>query len=163
KVTAHDFGIAVITVAATKSDIRKSTVIYAVVGSVPFITAAVPSSGPAGTMVTIKGINLREVATVRFDGVPAPIISASSTSVISVNAVFAAVNRGTRTATMNLTLRDLGGRTLATGSIQLAPNAHMAKFIDGLGPDFILPAGFSSIGFGSLDVTSDIPVSILAL
>jgi YD repeat-containing protein len=82
---------------------------------------------------------------------------------VSINTGFAAVNLGRGVANVNLTLRNAQGLTLAGGAIRLATNAHMAKFIDQLAPDFILPNAFSAVGFGSLEFTSDQPLSILAL
>ncbi len=81
----------------------------------------------------------------------------------------AAVNPST-TTTANVTylLRDANGSPVGTvGHGTLAPGAHFAKFIDQLSqvaPDFSLPANFSTVTqFGSLEVSSDMPISILAL
>jgi trimeric autotransporter adhesin len=86
---------------------------------------------------------------------------------ISVNTGIAAVNRGTTTANLIFKLRDAAGHELLTGNGTLAFNSHMAKFIDQLtdiAPDFVMPGSFSTITqFGVLEITSDQPVSILAL
>lgn len=88
----------------------------------------------------------------------------SGSGTVSVNTGVAAVNMGTSAANINLLLRDLQGNTISAGSVQLAANSHLAKFIDQFAPAFVLPANFSSMtGFGSLEVTSDQPISILAL
>jgi YD repeat-containing protein len=81
--------------------------------------------------------------------------------IVDILTGLAAVNLGTGTANVALTLRDPGGATLASGTTRLAANGHIAKFLHQLAPDFVLPASFS--GFGSLDVTSDQPLSLLAL
>jgi hypothetical protein len=76
---------------------------------------------------------------------------------------FAAVNPNATAANLNLRLRASDGSLLAQGVIQLAAGHHMAKFLDQLVPDFVLPAGFVADGQGSLEITSDQPVSVLAL
>ena len=75
----------------------------------------------------------------------------------------AAVNRGTETAQITFTLRDASGTTIATGTISLAQDAHFAKFLHQFAPDFVLPANFEQTGLASLEITSDQPLSILAL
>ncbi len=75
----------------------------------------------------------------------------------------AAVNRGTGTAQITFTLRDASGTTIATGIITLAQNAHFAKFLHQFAPDFVLPEDFEQSGLASLEITSDQPLSILAL
>jgi hypothetical protein len=68
---------------------------------------------------------------------------------------------------MTLKLRDAAGTVLASGSATLAQKAHVAKFvhqINSIAPDFSLPANFpTAVSFGSLEITSDQPVSVLAL
>ncbi len=85
---------------------------------------------------------------------------AENAATLSINTGFAAVNQGASTATVTLTLRDATGGTLQAGNLTLGPHAHIAKFIDQLGPSLTLPAGFTN---GSLEVASDQPTSILAL
>jgi hypothetical protein len=86
---------------------------------------------------------------------------------ISINTGFAMANQGSGTATITFQLRDSGGNNLAVGHGTLPPNSHVARFIDELrqmAPDFILPSNFTtSTGFGSLEITSDQPLSIVAL
>jgi sugar lactone lactonase YvrE len=82
---------------------------------------------------------------------------------IDVLTGFAAANPNNTTATLNLTLRNGNGVSIATGAIRIPPGGHLAKFLDQLAPDFQLPAGFINQGLGSLDVASSQPVSILAL
>ncbi|MFI5175389.1 MAG: M12 family metallo-peptidase [Terriglobia bacterium] len=86
---------------------------------------------------------------------------------ININTGFAMVNQGDGTATITFRLRDSAGNNLALGQGTLAPNAHVAKFIDELhqmAPGFVLPSNFAgSPGLGSLEITSDQPLSIVAL
>ncbi|MGB7621926.1 MAG: zinc-dependent metalloprotease family protein [Terriglobia bacterium] len=86
---------------------------------------------------------------------------------ININTGFAMVNQGNGTATITFRLRDSAGNNLALGQSTLAPNAHVAKFIDELhqmAPGFVLPSNFAgATGFGSLEITSDQPLSIVAL
>jgi len=80
---------------------------------------------------------------------------------------FAIAQRGNASATITYTLRDRSGQTVATGHGNLAVGAHFAKFIHELrdvAPDFNLPASFpSATRFGSLEITSSQPVSVVAL
>jgi len=93
--------------------------------------------------------------------------SHSQSGTIAVNTGFAVVNRGTGVANITYVLRNYLGKTLATGNGTLPQGAHRALFIDQLykvAPNFNLPPGFSTnTGFGTLDATSDQPLSILAL
>jgi photosystem II stability/assembly factor-like uncharacterized protein len=76
---------------------------------------------------------------------------------------FAAVNPNSKIATLQLKLSDSAGTTLAQGSIQLAAGGYIAKFLEQLAPNFVLPDGFAKNGLGTLSIASDQPVSILAL
>jgi len=83
---------------------------------------------------------------------------------INIDTGFAIVNRGSGTATVNYTLRDINGNTIALGSNTMAAGAHDARFIDQLGqvaPRFVIPPNFA--GFGSLDIIGDQPLSVVAL
>ncbi len=86
-----------------------------------------------------------------------------SSGTISVYTGFAVVNRGTGVANLALRLHDENGNTLGTGTMRVAKGAHLAKFLDQLAPGFVLPASFLGVGLGSMEVTSDQPISILAL
>ncbi len=90
-----------------------------------------------------------------------------SAGTLDINTGLAVVNRGTVPANIIYTLRGTDGRTWTTGHGTLAAAAHFAKFISQLkdvAPDFSLPEDFAtSTGLGSLEITSDQPVSILAL
>ena len=79
----------------------------------------------------------------------------------------AAVNPNSAPANFSLTLRSHQGLTLAAGHGSLPAGAHRARFLHQLGDlaaDFSLPPDFSSTTrFGSLDISSDQPLSIAAL
>lgn len=84
--------------------------------------------------------------------------------VISTYTGFAAVNMGTATANINLKLRDGLGNILAQGSIPpLGKNKHISVFPHELAPGFVLPAGFVDNGEGTLELTSDQPLSGIAI
>jgi hypothetical protein len=90
----------------------------------------------------------------------------SGSGTVDTNTGISLVNMGTRTAQISLLLRNLQGDAapIASGTIQLDAKAHLSKFINQLDPDFVLPQFFSSaIGFGSLEILSDQPLSIFAL
>ena len=59
---------------SSDSHISDSSVLITVQG-VPTITKVKPASGPAGTSVTIAGVNLENAIKVEFNGVKAPIVS----------------------------------------------------------------------------------------
>jgi Zn-dependent metalloprotease len=86
---------------------------------------------------------------------------------ISISTGLAIANPAATIATLTYTLRDATGQTLAIGHGTLAANGHKSKFIQELhdiAPDFNLPSNFStSILFGSLEIASSQPISILAL
>ncbi len=86
---------------------------------------------------------------------------------IDINTGIAVVNRGSETANVTYLLRNVLGTTLSSGHGTIAGGAHFAKFIDQMkdaAPDFDLPSDFqSTIQFGSLDISSDQPLSVLAL
>jgi YD repeat-containing protein len=79
----------------------------------------------------------------------------------------AMVNPGSKPATVTLRLRSTDGTQIALGTGTLLPGAHAARFVDefsSIAPGFVLPPDFSSaVGFGTLDVESDQPVSTIAL
>jgi hypothetical protein len=92
---------------------------------------------------------------------------ASGIGLLDINTGIAIVNRGTSAATITYTLRDRSGQTLATGTGNLAAGAHFAKFIHEIkdvASSFNVPANFpTAVRFGSLDISSTQPLSILAL
>ena len=86
---------------------------------------------------------------------------------ININTGIAVVNNGSASAIVTYTLCDMAGSPLSNSYGTLAAGAHFAKFIDQLkdvAPDFALPANFQvAIQFASLEISSDQPLSILAL
>jgi hypothetical protein len=92
----------------------------------------------------------------------------SSAGTVDANTGIAIVNPGSQPANVTFTLRDKNGNTLAIGNGRIKAESHVACFIDRLkndvAPDFNLPADFQSrYQFGTLDVSADQPVSVLAL
>lgn len=90
-----------------------------------------------------------------------------SSGTIDVKTGIAVVNCGSVLANVTYTLRDMAGVTLSIGHGTVAARAQFAKFIDQLAemaPDFVLPSQFqTSVQFASLEISSDQPLSILAL
>ncbi len=90
-----------------------------------------------------------------------------SAGTINVNTGIAVVNCGAGSANVTYTLRDVTGAALSSGHGALAAGAHFASFIDQLkeaAPDFVLPEDFQiSTKFASLDISSDQPLSVVAL
>lgn len=86
---------------------------------------------------------------------------------ISTNTGVAMVNRGTGTANISYRLRGVTGTQITQGQGTLAQNAHRALFINELNQvasGFSLPTNFpTTTRFGSLEITSDQPLSIVAL
>ncbi len=86
---------------------------------------------------------------------------------VTINTGLAIVNAGTGAATVTYTLRNISGQTLSTAAGVLPAAAHTARFIDQLeelAPAFRLPADFATNNrFGTLELTSTQPLSILAL
>jgi bacillolysin len=86
---------------------------------------------------------------------------------VDINTGIAVANRGVKTANVTYILRDLNGNILTTGRGTIAAGSHFAKFIDQfeeIADGFSMPADFSeSMQFGSLDLQSDQPISVLAL
>jgi hypothetical protein len=84
-----------------------------------------------------------------------------------VNTGVALVNPGSFAANITYTLREASGQIVVTGHGSLTASTHVAKFIDQLvdiAPDFNLPADFpTTTQFGSLELSSDQPVSVVAL
>ncbi len=84
-----------------------------------------------------------------------------------INTGVAVVNPGSTASNVTFSLRDSVGAILATGHGKLAGGAHFAKFMHQLSdvaPDFAVPDDFpTATHFGTLDITSDEPVSVLAL
>jgi hypothetical protein len=86
-------------------------------------------------------------------------------SIIGVSTGIAIANQGTVSANLSFQFKDFHGALLApTAYGTIAAGAHVARFIyelNRIAPDFVFPSAFS--GFGSLNITSDQPISIVAL
>ncbi len=91
----------------------------------------------------------------------------ASAGTINVNTGIAVVNNGSASAAITYTLRSTAGAALSSGHGILAAGAHFAKFIEQLkdmAPDFVLPPNFQTLTqFASLEITSNQPLSVLAL
>jgi hypothetical protein len=92
---------------------------------------------------------------------------AAGNGTIDVLTGVAIANRNTSPASLTLTLRNRAGHTIATGHGVLPAGGHRAKFVHQLqdvAPDFNIPANFSTaVQYGSLDISSSLPVSVLGL
>jgi photosystem II stability/assembly factor-like uncharacterized protein len=86
---------------------------------------------------------------------------------IDIYTGLALANGGVTTANLTFRMRNPSGTVLATGHGVLSQNAHAALFINDLkrlAPDFVLPPDFpTAVGYATLDIGSDQPISILAL
>jgi subtilisin family serine protease len=87
---------------------------------------------------------------------------------VNTNTGIAVVNRGSAAANVTYTLHDRDGNPLAVGHGSIAEGNYFACFIDSLknvaAPDFNFPSNFqSATQFGSLEISSDEPLSVLAL
>jgi hypothetical protein len=94
--------------------------------------------------------------------------SRGDAGVVGINTAIAVVNNGTTTANVTYTLRNASGNTITTGQGTIDAGKHYSCFIDQLkdvaAPDFNLSPSFqSSSQFGTLDITSDRPLSIVSL
>ncbi|HYK88033.1 MAG TPA: PPC domain-containing protein, partial [Acidobacteriota bacterium] len=92
----------------------------------------------------------------------------NSTGTINIDTGVALANGGSAAANLTITLLDTTGKTTITsGTGTLAAGAHTAQFVDQLGSiarGFTVPQDFSTATrFGTLDIVSDQPISILAL
>jgi hypothetical protein len=87
---------------------------------------------------------------------------------VNVNTGIAVVNYGTAAATVTYTLRDNNGVQLSIGHGTIDKGSHFSCFIDQLksvaASDFNFPSDFqNTTQFGTLEITSDQPLSVLAL
>jgi hypothetical protein len=138
-------------------------------GNAPAGTAVI-SYAPNGVVLTEVGVPDSPPTTHArvFIDFRTGVAAGNSSGTINIDTGVAIVNRGTAAAKLSLTLLDTTGETtVASGTGSLAAGAHMAQFVDQLGsiaPGFAISSDFfTSTGFGTLDIVSDQPVSILAL
>jgi Leucine-rich repeat (LRR) protein len=87
---------------------------------------------------------------------------------ININTGIAVANTGSKASDVSYALLNAAGETIATGHGTLAAGKNVACFIDQLkeraAPDFNLPADFQTgVQFGSLEISSSQPLSILGL
>ena len=88
---------------------------------------------------------------------------------IDVNTGIAVVNSGLEPAGITYTLRDIDGKSMTSGDGTIAAGRYFASFIDQLreragASNFRLPGDFPvRVQFGSLEISSSQPVSVLAL
>jgi Leucine-rich repeat (LRR) protein len=137
-------------------------------GSAPYATA-IFSYSPNGIVVSEAGVPASPPTTsarIFIDYRTGAAIPASS-GTVNIGTGFAAVNRGDGPATITFTLRDSQGRILTSGTGSLAKGAHIAKYVQELpqlAPGFQVPDSFpTSIQFGTLDLSSNQPLSVVAL
>jgi uncharacterized protein (TIGR03437 family) len=132
----------------------------------PTVTSISPPSGPAGTRVTITGTNFDSKAVVFFDGMPATVVSPSSTSLV----VTAPQGAGGRAASVVVGNSDGQNSdflatpskftydAVAPASITLSPasgNAGQTVTVTVTGSGTHLAQGVTTMGFGSGDVVVD--------
>jgi len=95
--------------------------------------------------------------------------SRSEAGLVDVNTGIALVNYGSQTADVTYALSDITGAPITTGHGTIQAGENLSCFIDQLkekaeAPDFSLPADFATaIQFGSLEIASTQPLSVLGL
>jgi N-acetylneuraminic acid mutarotase len=141
-------------------------------GAVPYGTAVL-SLRQNGVIVSEVGVpasppttSARVFIDYRSDVTSVPGRSESGT--IDIDTGIAVANNSSVTANLTYILRSVTGSTLSLGHGSVPGGAHFACFIDELknnaAPDFDLPPDFqTNILFGSLEIMSDVPISVLAL
>jgi N-acetylneuraminic acid mutarotase len=98
------------------------TVKYLNYGIAPVITSFAPATAPVGAGVAIRGVNFKEVQSVRFNGIPATSISNEGTDL-----VIAAIPAGATSGPIQVITNS--GTSLSTGNMTIAPvvSAWQAK------------------------------------
>jgi hypothetical protein len=159
----------------TTGESQASQVGYAAVarvtGADPYGTAVV-SFRQNGVTVTEVGVPATSPTTrawifIDYRSNVNAIPARSGAGTVDVNTGIAIENNGSATANVTYTLRDLNGDILTTGHGTILGGYHFAKFINQLkeiASDFNLPSNFqNATQFGSLEIASDQPISVLAL
>jgi hypothetical protein len=118
---------------------------------------AVPPSAPANSFLVFVnyGVHLPSIPG-RPEG-----------GTIDVDTGIAVANPGSTAANVTYTLRDATGSSVAQGHGLIAAGGHFARFVRQLSevaPDFRFPGDFADVTrYGSLEISSDQPVSVVAL
>jgi sugar lactone lactonase YvrE len=154
----QDLNTGYATVNVTSGSVPYGTAVFSFkAGGVTTSEAAVPASPP--TVAARVFIDYRA----GVNAVPA----LSDAGIVNINTGIAAVNYGTAAANVTYTLRNASGSAITIGHGMIAIGQHITCFIDQLkevASDFNLPENFQTdIRFGTLDITSDQPLSVLAL
>jgi hypothetical protein len=153
---------------STRGSTGKLMVGYAVAkinsGTTPYGTA-VFSYRQNGVVVAEAGVPVSPptLAARFFVDSRAKVVPALGSGTVDIVTGFAAVNANSAAANLTLKLRNADGVILTQGTIRLAAGEHVAKFLDQLAPEFVLPAGFVTNGLGVLEIAGDRAVSVLAL
>jgi hypothetical protein len=170
--TLNAGGAATVESLGSDTDVQVGYAVMAVnSGATPYGTA-VFSFKQSGVTVTEAGVPASPPTTLarvfidyRPDVLALP--GQSNSGLIDINTGIAVVNTRAATASVTYTLRDTAGTTLAIGNGTIAAGAHFAKFISQLtdvAPNFNLPSNFqTTTQFGTLEIASDQPLSVLAL
>jgi YD repeat-containing protein len=135
-------------------------------GSTPYGTA-IFSLTANGVVISEAGVPASPPTTLARIFVEHRNITAPSqfSGALTVTTGLAVVNPGESAASLELTLRDGEGRVAASAAGSLPKGAHYSGILSdlrGLSPGFVFPASFPG-GFGSLEIGSDQPISVLAL
>jgi trimeric autotransporter adhesin len=166
-------GVAACRTAGANTTTRDGYAILAVnSGAVPYGTA-VFSYKQSGVTLTEAGVPASPPTTkvrifVDYRKSVTAIPGRSESGAIDINTGLSVVNQGAATANVAYSLRALNGNVLATGHGTIARGGHIASFVDQLkqmtGDDFGLPYGFEqNTQFGTLELASDQPLSVIAL
>jgi Leucine-rich repeat (LRR) protein len=137
-------------------------------GAAPYATVVFryKQKGITVSQAAVSSSALTTAATFLVDYRAAAAIPGSNGPVDIVTG-FAAVNMGTGAADITAVLRDPDGQVITKGSGTIAKGSHIAKYINQLGEilaGFVMPTSFpSSTRFGTLDLTSSEPLSLMAL
>jgi hypothetical protein len=137
-------------------------------GSTPYATALL-SYRHNGATVSEVGVpaspptsSARFFVDYRTESTPA-----GSDTNVDIDTGFAAVNCGNGPASVSFILRDPEGQVISRGTGSLDKDAHMAAYFNQLpeiAPGFSIDPSFpSSTHFGTLELSSDQPISLLAL
>jgi trimeric autotransporter adhesin len=166
-------GVASCRTAGTNTETRSGYVKLAVnSGSTPYGTA-VFSFKQSGVTVTEAGVpasppTIQSRIFIDYRAAVTAIPGRSDSGLIDINTGLSVVNQGPSTANVIYTLRNLNGDNLAAGHGTITKGNHIACFINQLqqvaAGDFSLPLGFqSNTQFGILEISSDQPLSVVAL